>query len=233
MKDTEPFASGCPLQELPELTEEAFFAYHPGINKIIYLNLAFEKIWNISRDKAIADLSLIMNSVYADDRKAVEDGFCAVGKNGSGKIDFRIQTTGEKIKWIRINAWLSQKNNIEIIIGTAMDVTDIKNHFENLHQFNQKKNLALQKLSHDMLGCIGNVITALAVLNDYEEIQNNEEITELVAIISRSSNRGVGLIKEVINKELLQNSATGKIKEQIDTICKNSKATNTDDLYFG
>lgn len=81
MENIEPFTSGFPLQDLPDIIGEVFFVYHPGINKITYLNVAFEKMWNISRNEVTSDLSLITNSVHPDDKEMVTNGFHAVQKN--------------------------------------------------------------------------------------------------------------------------------------------------------
>ena len=77
-----------------------------------------------------------------------------------------------------------------------------------------KKKTALQMLSHDVLGCFCNITTAIAILNDYDEIRNNEEIMEMVNVIIRSTKRGVARIREATNSEFQQTDITFKRKEQ-------------------
>ncbi len=91
MDNTTPFPFGFPLYELPDLTNDVFFAFHRGINKLIYLNAAFESVWNISRDTIGSDLSLLFASVHPDDKLHVEDSFATLLKDGQSlELEFRI-----------------------------------------------------------------------------------------------------------------------------------------------
>ena len=142
IEDTIPFPLGFPLHELPDLTEEVLFAYHLQIQKLIYLNVAFEKVWNLPRTHIISDLFLLVNSVHQDDRTLVTEAFTALHRNKQKQtVEFRIQPPDEQQKWIKLNAYVSQKGNSEVVVGIAIDITAEKNYSDTLHKFNDKRTL--------------------------------------------------------------------------------------------
>ena len=218
MENMNAFSSGFPLEHLPELTEEVFFAFHSGIQKMLYLNPAFDEIWSISRNDVLSDLSLLTNSVHPDDKDFVAASFSDLQKKQQ-HIEFRIQLGGGSIKWIKLNAYIS-KSDREIIVGTAADISGLKDYAHVLHKFTEKKNSILEILSHDLLGPLGNIKMAMTLLNSYPEISSNEEIMRLMNIVSNSCQRGVSMIHDLTNKEFLQTSEAKIVKERVDLVEK-------------
>jgi two-component system sensor histidine kinase VicK len=218
---TAPFASGFPLHELPDLTEEVFFAYHLKINKIIYLNPAFERVWDIPRESVGCNLSLLFSSVHPDDRSHVKASFAALITDGlKQEIEFRIVllTTKKNQKWIRVNAYTAEKGNKEIIVGIATDITGDKDYNDTLHRFSDKKNSILQILSHDLLGPLGNIDLSTTMLLQDDKLNGDESLTELINLIKRNSKKSVTMIRDLINDEFLQSSEASLQKQRVNIV---------------
>src|SRR4051812_5171123 len=86
--------------------------------------------------------------VHPDDRLHVADTFTTLLKDGQHQeLEFRILLPDAKQKWIRVNAYTSQNNNKETILGIAVDITREKDYSDTFHKFSGKKNSILQILS--------------------------------------------------------------------------------------
>ncbi len=152
MSKNEPVLNGFLLQELPELSEDVYFAYDSGLHKILYLNASFEKTWELNSTDVYNNLSALINTIHPDDRSQVSECYLALQQNEKQDCEFRIQLPGGKVKWIKINAHICRRTNSNIIVGTAADITSLRDYSDVLHKFNDKKNSILQILSHDLLG---------------------------------------------------------------------------------
>lgn len=198
-----------------------FFAFYLQINKLLYLNAAFERVWNVPRDVIGSDLTLLFETVHPQDREHVTNAFLAIQKDKQKQcLEFRILMPDQTVKWIKVNAYFSEKSNNEIILGTATDITGFKDYSETLHKFSHKKNSILQILSHDLLGPLGNINMSTLMLSEYAEISENKSIMEIINLINTSSKRSVTMIQDLINKEFLQSSEATLIKQRVDIVLK-------------
>lgn len=216
-----PFASGFPLHEFPDLTDEVLFAFQFQINRLIYLNSAFEKVWDMDRSAVGSNLSLLLNTVHIDDRKHLEKGFIAIKKDKQKQsLEFRIVLPDKKQKWIRLKAYVSTKSNNEIVVGIATDITAEKNYGETLHKFNDKKNSILQILSHDLLGPLGNIQLSTFLLSENSKLNEDDDLMRILTAITNSCKRSVTMIRDLINSEFLQTSESAFVRQRIDIVEK-------------
>ena len=227
MDNTTPFPSGFPLHELPELTKEVFFAFHLQINKLIYLNAAFEKVWTIPREKINSDFRLLLETIHPEDRAHVDEAYKSIIRDRQHQeIEFRIIIPNGEQKWIKLNAYTTQKNNPEIIVGTAFDITAYKDYSDTLHKFSDKKNSILQILSHDLLGPLGVIETSTMLISKYEKIKEDAPIVKLLDLIKKSSKKSVEMIRDLINDEFLQSSETSLLMQRVDIVEKIRRIIN-------
>jgi two-component system, OmpR family, sensor histidine kinase VicK len=222
MKNITAFQSRFPLHELPDLTDEVFFAYHLPLKKMIYLNVAFEKLWNIPREKISDNLSLLFASIHRDDTTHVKDSFATLIEEGQKQeIEFRILVTPQKIqKWIRVKAYTSQKGNKGIITGIASDITADKNYSDTLHKFSDKKNSILQILSHDLIGPLGNIDLSTTLLLENDKLKNDTALADLINLIRSNCKKGLTMIRDLTNDEFLQSAEASLQKQRVDIVAK-------------
>ena len=221
MHDIQAFPYGFPLHELPELTEEVLFAWHFQIKKLIYVNAAFEKVWNISRTNIGSELNKLVESVHKDDKELIKKAYDEMlMERKNQKIDFRIVLEEDRIKWIRLHAYVSSKANHEIIVGVARDISDEKSYNETLHKFADRKNSILQILSHDLLGPLSTIQLSSYLLEEKNKVTADDSVKKLLKSISSSSKRSVAMIRDLVNSEFLESSESAFLKHRVDIVEK-------------
>ena len=221
MNDTLPFPPGFPLHDFPDLTEEVLFAFHFQINKLIYVNAAFERVWNIPRTDVISGMFPLIKTVHDDDKSLVIQALATIRENKRPqKLEFRIELPDKSVKWIKLNAYVSEKGNSEIIVGIATDITAEKNYSDTLHKFNDKKNSILQILSHVLLGPLGNIQISTSLLAKNSKLSGDEPVLKILHNITDNSKRSIKMIRDLINNEFLQTSESAFVKQRVDIVQK-------------
>ena len=125
-------------------------------------------------------------------------------------------------KWIKVNAYTSQKDYKEVITGIATDITKEKDYSNTLHKFSDKKNSILQILSHDLLGPLGSIEMSALLLSEDMEHHTNAKAIKLIDTIRKSGKKSVAMIRDLINNEFLQSSEASLVKQRVDIVKKMS-----------
>ncbi len=219
MNNSYEAASEVILQEFSTRTQEVVFAFQPSSKKLVYINDAFERVWNMSKDIIDSDFSLLLNTIHPDDLQYVTEAFDTLD-NQKQKLDvqFRIVLQDVKIKWLTMCTFLINYEGINTIIGNAHDITVQKEYSDNLHKFNDKKNLVLNIVSHDLNSPLASIQTVIELVRCSAGIKDNEEVQALLKMANISCEKGITLIKDLINQEFLESSEGALNKQRIDII---------------
>ena len=207
------------LNELSNLTDDVIFAFQLQGNKLLFLNAAFQRIWNMPREAVDSNLSLLLATIHPDDRLFAEKAFVAVQQTRQKqRLELRLLLANEEQKWIVVNAYLSQYNGIDTVIGTATDVSAFKEYGNILYKFANKKNAILDILSHDLVSPIGNIQACAQVLLKHTEPRGDEIINKMLNLIKDNSERSVKMIRDLVNKEVLESSEVPLIMQRTDIV---------------
>lgn len=219
MSDTPSFDMSFLLEEHSNLTDDVIFAFQPQENKLLFLSAAFEKVWNMPREVVDSDLSLLIDTVHPDDRLMVNNAFTTVqNSKQKQRLELRLLLANEQQKWINVNAYLSQRNGIDVVMGTATDITAYKEYGNTLYKFANKKNAILDILSHDLVSPIGNIQTTAQLLLKHTEPAGDALVNKMLTLIKDNSERSVKMIRDLINKEVLESSEVPLIMQRTDII---------------
>src|SRR4051812_26249165 len=124
MNETTPLDDSFLLKEHSKLTDDVIFAFEPQGNKLLYLNAAFEKVWNMPREAIDSDFLNVLNTIHPEDRKLVDNAFITIQQTKQiQRLEVRLLLADQQQRWISVNANLSQYNNVDTIIGTATDIS--------------------------------------------------------------------------------------------------------------
>jgi len=207
------------LNEHSNLTDDVIFAFQPQENKLLFLSAAFEKVWNMPREAVNADLSLLINTVHPDDRLFAIDAITAIQKTRQKqRLELRLLLANEQQKWISVNAYLAPYNGVDTVIGTATDITSLKEYGNILYKFANKKNSILDILSHDLVSPIGNIQASAQLLLKHTEPGEDEIVNRMLNLIKENSERCVKMIRDLVNKEVLESSEVPLILQRTDII---------------
>ena len=221
MNEITPLSSDVLLQQLSDLSDEVFFAFQPQENRLLYLNAAFEKVWNMPREAAGTNLSVINKSIHPDDRIIIANAIVAIKTSKQKQqLEFRIVTGDKQFKWINVNAFLFQQDKVDTIIGIATDITSNKAYSDTLHKITDKKNTILEILAHDLASPLRNIQMSVQVLAEHIHNKQDPAIVQLLQVLAESSRKSIEMIKSFINQEFLESTEVVLLKQRADIIEK-------------
>ncbi len=206
------------LQTHADVTDDVIFSYSLTHKKLLYINAACHQIWNLSSERAMANPLLLIEVIEPEDRQLAADRMTELKEKEKQRIDLRLQLPGQPQKWIEIQAALSMLQNEEIIVGTVTDITAVKEYSNTLHKFANKKNSILEILSHDLVSPLANIQMCAKLLGQHTAKENDGVVNRMLALITDNSTRSVKMIRDLVNKELLESSEAPLILQRTDLI---------------
>jgi PAS domain S-box-containing protein len=112
---------------LAETIESVFWMSTPGVNEMIYVNPAYEKIWGRSRESLFQSPQSFLDAVHPDDKEMVT---AELSRHAEGRWEreYRIIRPDGSIRWIydKVFPIFSENVQLSIMTGFATDVTDRK-----------------------------------------------------------------------------------------------------------
>jgi two-component system sensor histidine kinase VicK len=170
-------------------------------------------------DVVDSDLSALIDTLHPEDRLFAVDAFANIQKTKQRqRLELRLLPANGEQKWVSVNAYVSQYNGIDTIIGTATDITDFKEYGITLYKFANKKNSILDILSHDLLSPIGNIQTTAQVLSRHLDTAADETVNKMLSLIKDNSERCVKMIRDLVNKEVLESSEAPLVMQRTDIV---------------
>lgn len=208
------------LQKFAELSSQIIFSYDVAENRIVYLNQAFEQVWKKTRQSVQNNPGLLLDSIHTSDRDYLNKAFNSITAGDIKQdIEFRIMLPDDTVRWLRLNAFLDKPEpDKTFIIGSAEDQSARKDLDEYTKKFTAKKDSVLEILAHDLSGPFNNISIASNFIAEKLKEYNNPELTELVGIIKKTSERSVRLIREFVAQEFLESTTVEIIKNRVDLV---------------
>ncbi len=124
------------FRTLTETTSSAIFIYQD--NKFVYLNPYTEILTGFSKDDLMnMDVWDIIHPDFKEEAKRI--GMARLeGKSVPSRYSLKIITKDRDERWIDLSAGLISFNNRPAVIGTAFDITEIKNAETNLKESQER-----------------------------------------------------------------------------------------------
>ncbi|MFD2934691.1 sensor histidine kinase [Spirosoma flavum] len=146
------------FREIADNVDEVFWIHSAQPFQLLYVNPAFERVWNTTFQQVQEEPFSFMKSVMREDRPAVL-AFVKQYKAGiEGQLYYRIQSKDEPIRWLMIRTFMVHSEDGMILrhIGIANDVTNQKEKEFVLQQalkreqeLNQLKSQFVSTASHE------------------------------------------------------------------------------------
>jgi len=134
------------FRELSENIAEVFWLTDPAKNEVFYVNPAYEKIWDRSRQSLYETPQAWIDAIHPDDRERVRKA--ALTKQVIGQYDetFRIQRPDGETRWVRDRAFpvRDELGSVYRIAGIAEDVTGRKQTELALHEVERRWSFAIE-----------------------------------------------------------------------------------------
>ncbi len=210
---------GISLDSLFNLSDDILFAFQLQEKKVLFINSAFEKVWEIPQESMTSDYLQLFLTIHPDDRYLVNRAIIAIKSNKEVlSVEFRITVSKQRQKWIRVKAYLNSSDGHTIIFGTATDITKEKSYQETLYKYFDKKNAILDIMAHDLTAPLSTIQVAAKVLIDQTNDSHDAMFVELLEKITEISHTYINKIYSLFNKEFLEIRSEPLLKERVDIL---------------
>ncbi|WP_158825976.1 PAS domain-containing sensor histidine kinase [Mucilaginibacter lacusdianchii] len=207
------------FRQIGDQSKDVYFLFDVSQSKFVYLNSAFESIWQISQVDVLTTPVLIYNTILAEDKELVQECYeeC-IKEREPRKYEFRILCPDETKKYICISIYPIGNPASNIIAGIAEDITVLKRNIFYMEKINARKNSTLEILAHDLKGPLG-MISLLASSIQREALADSKDgILQSVQYIQDMCNRNIALIRNLVNSEFLESTEVDLRKERTDLV---------------
>jgi PAS domain S-box-containing protein len=114
------------FRQLAENIQQVFWMLEPATQRLLYVSPAYESIWGRSSEELYDRPLSLLDTIHADDRQQVAQGFSA----GWGAYDgeFRIVRPDGALRWIRLRSFPvhNERGEVYRLAGVATDLTEQK-----------------------------------------------------------------------------------------------------------
>lgn len=105
-------------------------------SSIIYVNSAFEDVWGISCEELYKNPLIFLETIYQADFDQVFMAYKQYEASGNFDMCYRIVRSDGEVRWIHAKTKEARNSRDEIVghVGSARDITDLKNNEEKLEK---------------------------------------------------------------------------------------------------
>lgn len=208
------------LEQFAEHSSQIIFSFDVDDNRFVYLNPAFELVWQKSRKSAEANPFSLLETIHSSDKDYLIKEFQNI-LNGEIKkdVEFRVILPDKRVRWLCANVFLDgQAPEKTTITGCIEDITAQKEKDEYTKKFTAKKNSVLEILAHDLAGPLNNISIASSFIAESSKAYNNPQLDEMIEVIKKTSERSIRLIREFVSQEFLESTTVDVIKKRVNIV---------------
>ena len=208
------------FRQIGDQHTDVYFVFDLEAGKFVYLNEAFEAVWQKKVDEVMTDPALLAGTVHAEDRVFVEDSYRRFMQDRvKMDLDFRIEWPYTTDRWIWLTLFpLGQGEKAEWVAGVAKDDSPRKKNLFNMQKINARKDSMLEILSHDLRGPIG-IVQSLATMIEKKLPQSDSDPSrKQLQMIQQICKRNIDLIRDLVHQEFLESAAVEVSKERVDLV---------------
>jgi PAS domain S-box-containing protein len=112
---------------ITETIQDVFWMSTPGIQKMLYVSPAYEKIWGRSRETLYKSPKSFADAIHPEDRDRIIEGVKAHAR-GSWDFEYRIIQPDGSVRWIHDRGFplRDEKGTLYLMTGVASDITERK-----------------------------------------------------------------------------------------------------------
>ncbi|MBI5937751.1 MAG: EAL domain-containing protein [Betaproteobacteria bacterium] len=121
---------------------QVFWVWTPDWQRVLYVSLAYERVWGQPRDKLIQSPLTWLFSVHPEDRAAIEAMISTPVDRLPETIElppFRVVRPAGEVRWVSLQAYplRDRRGRVQRIAGIATDVTETRSAERRMRQLNR------------------------------------------------------------------------------------------------
>ena len=205
--------------QLGEQSSDGYFVYDLDACDFLYFNGSLARIWDVTPDEIRNSKTILFDLVHPDDKVLVGYCFDEVSTEKTfKKYEFRLLLAGKIERYLKVSiSPVALKSGIGLC-GIVEDITVDRHNKIHIEQINNRKNIALEVLSHDLKEPFGMMKLAASSMVDGIEKKNDDYLSEGLSFIIEMCDRNMKMVRSLINREFLKSSEVEIKKERTDLV---------------
>ncbi len=210
------------------------FEYSPKAKKLLYVSQGVNDIWGFDpgQDTGTLTPDRLVSIIHPSDlpylkrvvKKVIESERCQ-------EAEFRLVLSAHQTKWVQVDFYPLDHHLSShglTLGGVLKDITIAKKNHLHLLDVNERKNMALQILGHDLRNPLAAIEAASFLLQRSWEANDRSNIDFFIASIKHACQKSQNLIRNVITSELLESKEVSPLKVRFDLV---NRVQGLVDLY--
>ncbi|MBI3784742.1 MAG: PAS domain S-box protein [Deltaproteobacteria bacterium] len=190
---------------LADHIHQVFWIRDPHTNQVSYVSPAFESVWGRPRADILDNPPLFFESVHPDDRTLVLHTFGRLLRGEATEMEYRILRPDGGQRWIWSHSFptLDEQGKVERIIAITEDISDRKQHEEDLRRAKEEAEAQMHAKSELLAHVSHEIRTPLQIVMGMAEIMRgtalDAEQSELLERIEFASENLHTLANDLLN----------------------------------
>jgi len=202
-----------------ELSENAIFGiYVFGKDlKFRYVNPSLLKIFGFSTDEVYRKVD-VLSIIHPDDKNFVREKIKSrfEGKEKFSEYSFRVIDKKGNVRWVHAKGFVSEFCGEEVVMGTLIDITELKKYQEEI----EKEKEEIQQTLQDSVYAISRIVE----VKDPYTASHQVKVAEIAERVAKEFNFNEEKLKEILWAGLLHD--IGKFAVPAELLSKPSKLTD-------
>jgi len=116
------------LLELAETTEHVLYVFTHDWSELLFINSAYEDIWQSSRAQLEENATAFLDGVHPDDRDCVREAMAEVSAGETAEVEFRVTVGKDRLRWVRGHGEpiVNESGTVVRVAGFVTDITATK-----------------------------------------------------------------------------------------------------------
>jgi len=199
-----------------EASGHVHFIYDVTSRRVTYLNAAYEQVLHGHRDQVQQELPRLLARLHPQDQAYLAH-YWKLWVRGQmpDEVEVRLLTPGQPDQWFCLTPyWEQTDTGTALLVGTLRDISVAKGYQQNADNFNTRKNVTLEILSHDLSNTFVMVQQISAYLR--EEVPLAGRPADMLQALETTSQQSLHMIRELINIEFLASVNTDLKRDRVE-----------------
>ncbi|GAB3794920.1 hypothetical protein GCM10028819_10080 [Spirosoma humi] len=196
------------FREIADNVDEVFWIHSADPFRLLYINPAYERIWNRTRQSIYDDPTSFMEGIVNEDRPAMAAFFQGYRGGQEGQLDYRLRRPDGSVAWLSVRTFTIRDTTgkADRYIGIVNDITSqkekelvLKQSLEREQELNQLKSQFVSTASHEFRTPLTTIQTSVDLIELYLDVPTGQaSIRQLVEVIGKEIGRVSELLSDML-----------------------------------
>ena len=201
-----------------EASSQIYFIYNLNNQRVEYVNAAYERVLHGNSAQVNDELPALLAHLPPDDLPWLRRCWQLwVQGRLSDEVEVRLLRPGTPDQWLcLLPSWQQDADGTIRLGGTLRDITTGKRAQQTTTKFSAKKNTVLEILAHDLAGAFVSLQQLTGYVREEMNTRVTPQVNEMLHMMQDTSQRGVQLIRDLVDQEFLESSTVALKRERVD-----------------